>query len=159
PELAAIQKMAEARENFWRQYVDKWKLTAVLPYAVAARPSAALIQQQEDQSRERSQAEVARLEQSYGVTNDQDAMRHYRDDYDAGTSILETTAKKDRVPRFAGNPPLGLDDTLDFKAATLPGDVPLTACNFENMTGATVGIALKLGGVSDQDLVFLSILP
>src|SRR5215831_9113191 len=77
----------------------------------------------------------------------------------SATAELEKKAKEERLPPFTSSPPLGLDDTLDFSVRTTPEGVPLVASYFDNMTGATVGLALRLDRVSDQDLVFLSIFP
>jgi Zn-dependent M16 (insulinase) family peptidase len=56
------------------------------------------------------------------------------------------------------NPPLTLDDQLDFKETTI-GNVKHVASYFDNMTGATTGLALKLDVVPQDELVYLSMLP
>ena len=61
--------------------------------------------------------------------------------------------------RFVENPPLTLDDQLDFKVSTFPSGVPMVASTFENMTSATAGIALRLDGLPEDQLVYLSMLP
>src|SRR2546421_5743003 len=60
---------------------------------------------------------------------------------------------------FLEPPPLTLDDQLDYKVTTLPGGVKMVASNFENMTSATTGIALRLDGVPQEELVYLSAMP
>ena len=62
-------------------------------------------------------------------------------------------------PRFVDKPPLTLDDQLDYKLRKLKGDVPLVAATFDSMTSATTGIALRLDGVPEDQLVYLAVLP
>ncbi|MGH9900265.1 MAG: hypothetical protein ACRD68_00320, partial [Pyrinomonadaceae bacterium] len=61
--------------------------------------------------------------------------------------------------RFLDSPPLTLDDQLDYKVSKLAGGVPLVASTFDNMTSATTGLALRLDGVPESELVYLSMLP
>src|SRR4029078_12272702 len=57
------------------------------------------------------------------------------------------------------SPPLTLDDRLDFKTAQLETGIPLVASTFENMTSATTGIALRLDGISSEQLIYVSMFP
>ena len=52
-----------------------------------------------------------------------------------------------------------LDAELDYSVEELAGDVTLVASRFQNMTSATVGLALSLDPVTDDELVYLSVLP
>src|SRR5208283_3197609 len=61
--------------------------------------------------------------------------------------------------KFIDNPPLTLDDQLDFKTSTLAGGVPLVESTFDSMTSATTGIALRLDPVPESQLVYVSLLP
>ncbi|HVF56387.1 MAG TPA: hypothetical protein VM934_09570 [Pyrinomonadaceae bacterium] len=159
PELAAIEKMLAGNENIWTKYVAKWKLADTVPYAVAARPSPQLIKQEETEKAARAAAEVARLKAKYGVTDEQEAIRRYKAEYDATTAELDRQAKASAEMKFVERPPLTLDDQLDFKTTQLPGNVPLVASTFDNMTSATTGLALRLDGVPEDELAYLSMLP
>jgi Zn-dependent M16 (insulinase) family peptidase len=159
PELDFIEKLLTNNQNFWREYLAKWKLVGTTPYAVAAKPNPALIKQEESERAMRAAAEVARLKTKYGVTDDQEAIRRYKAEYDATTIEQEKLAKQDTGTRFLDSPPLSLDDQLDYKVQTLAGGIPLVASNFDNITSATTGLALRLDGVNDDELVYLSILP
>lgn len=159
PELAEIEKLLSAKENVWRAYVAKWKLADAVPYGVAARPSPQLIKQDEDEKRARAAAEAARLKAKYGVGDEQEALSRYKADYDQTTAELERQANQSAALRFVENPPLTLDDQLDFKVSTLAGGVKMVASNFDNMTSATTGLALRLDGVPEDQLVYLSMLP
>ncbi|HWS53580.1 MAG TPA: hypothetical protein VN228_05615 [Pyrinomonadaceae bacterium] len=158
PELAAVEKLLGSKENPWRALVAKWKLADAAPYAVAAVPSPRLIQQEEQAARERAQAEAARLRAKYNAADEAEALRRFKAEYDATTAELERLAKQSVTMRFVENPPLTLDDQLDFKVAE-SGGVQTVASTFDNMTSATTGIALRLDGVPEDKLVYLSMLP
>jgi Zn-dependent M16 (insulinase) family peptidase len=159
PELGFVSQLLAGNQNFWREYLAKWKLTGTTPYAAAARPNPELVKQEEQERQARAAAEVARLKTKYNVTDDQEAIRRYKAEYDAATVELEKVAKQDNGARFVESPPLTLDDQLDYKVQTLAGGVPLVASTFDNITSATTGLALRLDGVPDDELVYLSILP
>jgi Zn-dependent M16 (insulinase) family peptidase len=159
PELDFVEKLLAGNQNFWREYLPKWKLTGTTPYAGAARPSPELVKKEEQDRQARVAAEIARLKTKYKVTDEQEAIRRYKAEYDAETVELEKLAKQTGGARFIESPPLSLDDQLDYKVQTLAGNVPLVASTFDNMTSATTGLALRLDGVPDSELVYLSILP
>jgi Zn-dependent M16 (insulinase) family peptidase len=159
PELDFVLNLLASNQNFWRDYLAKWKLTEKTPYAAAARPSPDLVKQEENDRVARSIAEVARLKAKYGVADEQEAIRRYKAEYDAETVALEKLAKQSDGARFIESPPLSLDDQLDYKVQTLSGGVPLVASTFDNMTSATTGLALRLDGVAEDELVYLSLLP
>ncbi|MFN2510492.1 MAG: hypothetical protein ABR568_03490 [Pyrinomonadaceae bacterium] len=159
PELAAIEKLLSSKENVWRTYVTKWKLADAVPYAVAAKPAPHLGEQEAQAQAARAEAELERLKKKYGVSDEAEVMRRFKAEYDATTAELERQAQQTANLRFVENPPLTLDDQLDFKVSTLPGGVPMVASTFENMTSATVGIALRLDSVPEDQLLYLSMLP
>jgi Zn-dependent M16 (insulinase) family peptidase len=158
-ELADVEKMLSSNENVWRRYISKWKLVDSVPYGVAAKPNPRMIEQEEREKQARAAAEAARLKEKYKLTDEQEAIRRYKAEYDATTAELERQAKQSASMKFVEKPPLTLDDQLDFKATKLAGGVPLVASNFENMTSATTGLALRLDGVPEDQLVYLSMLP
>jgi Zn-dependent M16 (insulinase) family peptidase len=159
PELAAVEQLLASDRNVWRALVAGWKLADSVPYAVAAKPAPQLLVQGEQERAARAQAEAARLAKKYGVTDEQEALRRYKAEYDATTAELERRQQQSASLRFLERPPLTLDDQLDYKVATLPGGVPLVASNFENMTSATTGLALRLDGVPQDKLFYLSAMP
>ena len=158
-ELAAIERLLDGKQNFWRERIEQWKLASSVPYAVGARPSADLARRQAAEAQARAEAEVARLEKRYGTTDGQEAIRKYQADYDAVTVQLDALASHHSGYHFIDDPPLTLDSTLDFHQSTLAGGIPVVASTFDNMTSATVGLALRLDEVPDDELVYLSVLP
>lgn len=158
-ELAHIEKLLSGRENVWREFISKWELADAEPYAAAAVPSPRLIKEEERESRARAAAELARLKEHYKTTDDVEALRRFKSDYERTTAELERLEKQSASMKFLDNPPLTLDDQLEFEVRKLQAEVPLVASTFDNMTSATTGIALRLDGVPAERLVYLSMLP
>jgi len=158
-EMAFIDTQLGNKQNFWREHVTKWGLTSATPYALATKPNPKLLKQDEAESLQRSAAEIVRLKAKYKLTNDQETIRRYQSEYDAASAEIDEEAKKDARIGFIDTPPMTLDDQLDFKVKTTAANVPFVASTFDNMTSATTGLALKLGSVAEEDLVYLSMMP
>jgi len=159
PELDALETLLNSKENFWRTYLSKWKLVDTVPYAVAAKPDPQLSAKVDADRAARAQAELSRLKTKYGLTDDKEALQRFKTEYDATTAELEKQATQTASLRFLDQPPLTLDDQLDYKVAQFPGGVPLVASTFDNMTSSTSGLALRLDGVPEDQLVYLSMMP
>jgi Zn-dependent M16 (insulinase) family peptidase len=158
-DLAAIETMIASDRNIWRDYLTQWKILGVMPYMEASKPNPELIRQEQKEREERAAAETARLRAAYHAATDKEALQRCRDEYDATTAALEKSAANMAPPKFIDNPPLTLDDQLDFKTLALAGGVPLVESTFDSMTSATTGIALRLDGVPEGQLVYVSLLP
>ncbi|MEP7164338.1 MAG: hypothetical protein ABI741_06580 [Ferruginibacter sp.] len=158
PQFDEIEVLLATGKNFWKDYLATWKLTTVTPYAVITKASAALIDKNEADRKDRVKEEIARLKIKYNVADDQAAILKYKAEYDNNTAILEK-AEQSHIIKFIDNPPLTLDDELDFKKTVLPGNINMLEATFNNMTSATTGIALKLDGTREDQLVYLAILP
>ncbi len=161
--LDDIDKLLAGNTNIWTRYIDKWKFApspqSRQPWIAASKPVAGLMASQQRDREERVTAEIARLKTSYGVGDDQEALRRFRAAYDAATAVIDQASASVMPPKFVSNPPMTLDDQLDFKASTLEGGVPMVASTFSTMTSATTGIGLNLNGVSQDRLLYLAILP
>ncbi len=157
PAMAKAQELLASGKNFWRDYIAKWKLAENKPYAAIGHANPKLIEQEQRERKARADAEVANLKQKYSVADDQEAIRRYKAEYDATTAELEKLEKGSEA-KFIENPPLTLDDQLDYKE-TMVGKVKLGASTFDNMTGATTGLALRLDTVPENELVYLSSMP
>jgi hypothetical protein len=158
-DLDAIEQLLNGSTNIWRERLAEWKLTGVTPWIEAAVPDPALVGQEERERAARIAAEVEQLKQRYGVAEEQAALRRYQTEQDAAGQVIDAAAREITPPGFIENPPLGLDDSLEFHTRTLPGGVPLVTSTFDSMTSATIGIALRLDGVPEDRLVYLSMLP
>ena len=157
PEVAEVEKMLASGKNFWREYLAKWKFTDTKPYAVVARANPKLIEQAEREAKLRSDAEVENLKKKYNTADAQAAIQRYREEYDKTSAELEKLEKASAA-KFIENPPLTLDDQLDFKETSV-GNVKLVSSYFDSMTGATSGLALRLDVVPENELVYVSSLP
>jgi Zn-dependent M16 (insulinase) family peptidase len=167
PDIEAIGRMLDGqtgaeKKNLWHELLPAWHLTDTQPYGIAAHPSAALLKTHLQESTERGEAEAKRLEARYRIPGEQDAIRRYQKDYDAESAKLDAVTNASSG-KFLAAPPLTLDDQLEYKDAKLtngiPGGIPIVSSVFDNMTSATTGLALRLDGVSEDDLVLVSLLP
>ena len=158
PQFEEIDKLLATGKNFWRDYLVKWKLTSDKPYVVVCKASSSLIDKNEADRKERVKNELTRLKVKYNVSDDQAAIIAYKAEYDANTAVLEKI-EKSHASKFIDNPPLSVDQELDYKEQVLPGNIKMVASTFNNMTSATTGLALNLDAVKEDQLVYLSMLP
>jgi Zn-dependent M16 (insulinase) family peptidase len=157
PEIAAVEKMLASGKNIWREYLAKWKFLDTKPYAALGRANPKLIEQSEREAKTRADAEVANLKKKYNVTDEQEAIRRYKAEYDKTTAELEKLEKASAM-KFIENPPLTLDDQLDYEEIS-NGKLKTVSSYFESMTGATSGLALRLDVIPENELVYVSSLP
>jgi Zn-dependent M16 (insulinase) family peptidase len=159
PQLGHVRELLASGKNFWRADLAKWQITGVEPYAVAVKPSPELITKLDAERAARGKAEAERLAAMYGVASIQQAIQRYRADYDAGTVKIDAKAKAVKPVPFVDQPPMTIDEQLQYKTIALSQNVPLVASTFENMTSATIGVALNLGELPPEDLRYLALLP
>ncbi|HEX3253853.1 MAG TPA: hypothetical protein VHS05_30740 [Pyrinomonadaceae bacterium] len=157
PQVEQAESLLASGKNFWRDYIAKWKFAETKPYVAVAHANPQLIQQEQAERTARSDAETNALKTKYNVSDGQEAIKRYKAEYDATTAELEKLSKNSDA-KFIENPPLTLDDQIDY-AETSVGDVKLGVARFDNMTGATTGMALGLYSIPEKDLVYVSSLP
>jgi Zn-dependent M16 (insulinase) family peptidase len=159
PQIASIRKQLASGKNLWRDALAKWQLTGATPYAVAARPSSALLQREETERTARADAETQRLIKQYALTDAQEALKRYQKEQDAEAARIEEEAKKITPPSFVKNPPMTLDDELQFQQTKLESGIPIVTSTIDNMSSATLGVALRADSVQGAPLRYLSLLP
>lgn len=159
PELMKIDALLAGNKNIWKEQLAKWKLLAVQPYAVAARPSPALIKQMEAEKAARVKQEMETLKAQYGLTDESAILQRFKSDYDATSAELEKLQSQSAGMHFVDKPPLTLDDSLDYKESKLSGYVPMVTSTFATMTSSTIGLALRLDSVPADKLFYLSMFP
>jgi len=159
PQLDYVERLASEKRNVWRDYIAAWRLAGTLPYASATRPSPPLIAREAKEREERITAELARVRGFYNAADDQEAIRRFRHDYDSVSRDLDAIARTSGSMQFIESPPLTLDDQLEYTATALGSGAPLVSSTFENMTSATVGLAIGVDGVPERELRYLSLLP
>lgn len=153
-----VKKLLSSGKNIWKTYLNKWNLTTATPYVVISKADPSLITKSEAEKKERTDKEIAHLKNIYNLSGEQAAIQRYKQAYDSNTTVLEKLAQSQQV-KFIDNPPLTLDDELNYKEEKLNGNIPLVASVFNNMTSATTGIAIDLHGVPSDKLVYLAVLP
>ena len=159
PEIASIRKQLSSGKNVWRDYLAKWQLTGVTPYVAAARPSPALLQREEAERVNRADVEAKRLAQQYTTEDVQAALKRYQKEQDEDAARIEAEAKSIKTPELVKNPPMTLDEQLQYTAKNLASGVPIVTSTFDNMSSATLGLALRVDGVPREQLRYLSMLP
>ncbi|HJT16972.1 MAG TPA: hypothetical protein VJ853_06285, partial [Thermoanaerobaculia bacterium] len=147
PQLNDIRKELTSGKNIWREKLAKWQLTGVTPYGAAARPSPSLLQREDQERVQRADAEAKRLAAQYQMTDVQAALRRYRKEQDEAAAQIEETAKKIPQPPFIKNPPMTLDDDLQFTQSRLSSGVPMVTSTFDSMTSETLGVAFRVDAV------------
>src|SRR5688572_29290689 len=159
PALDFVEKSLAGDRNIWAEYIAKWKLAGAQPWILAARPDKDLSQTAQEERSARVAAEVSRLRQKYQLGDEQAALRRYAAEYDAETAKIDEAVARVKPARFIDNPPLTLDDQLDYAVKPVGEGIQLVASTFESMTSATTGLALRLDGVPQEQLMFISLLP
>ncbi len=159
PQTQAVRKLLASGKNIWRDQLSKWQLTGVTPYAAAAKPSPALLMREDQERVARADVEAKRLAAKYGVADVQEALKRYQKDTEAEAARIEEEAKKIAPPEFVKNPPMSLDEGLQYTQTKLESGVPIVTSTFENMSSATLGLAVRADVVAADELRYLSVLP
>jgi Zn-dependent M16 (insulinase) family peptidase len=157
-DIEAIDQMLAGTKNIWRGLLPAWHITDTEPFGVAARPSPALLAKEQKDRIDRANAEVKRLAVLYKIAGDQDVIRRYQADYDAQSKKLDELARA-ASRKFLDNPPMTLDDQLEYAESKVNNKIPLVSSYFDNMTSATTSVAFNLASVPEADLPLLSLFP
>ncbi len=156
---AALSTWVESPGNPWAGVIDELGLLETLPMGVGVNPSADALAQTRRRKEEFLAASLASIKDSYEAPDEQSAMAAYRHDFDVLTADLEAGAAGDPIPEFVANPPLSLDDPLEYAELELDEGAPIVASTFENMSSATLGLAFRLELVPFDRLHLLPLLP
>jgi Zn-dependent M16 (insulinase) family peptidase len=159
PALDFVEDTLKGDRNVWTRFIDKWKLTTTTPWILAALPDVDMARTVQDERNARVGAEVARLKQTYGLNREQDVLRRYLGEYDTETAKIDDAVARVRPPEFIDTPPLTLDDQLEYAVKPIGEGINLVASTFDSMTSATTGLALRLDGLPQDQLMFVSLLP
>ena len=146
-------------KNIWKEYIDKLKLRQVDPYAVAISPDTQMVRKAVEDKKARIAGYIEGFKRKYEKDSDQDAIAEYRAEFDLKTVELEARDAEVSMPEFVDNPPMTLDDQLNYEIIDLDGDISCVASTFDNMTSSTFGIAFKLDVIPQTHLVYVPFLP
>lgn len=153
------ESLLTLNSNFWKGYIDHWRLLTIKPYAVGAGPNPELLTKEIEAKKARIAGYIDELKTKYQLPDSQKAIAKYKEEFDKKSAELEATASQVKLPGFVANPPLTLDDQLRYEVINLPGGIPLVASTFENMISSEIGIAFRLDVVPESLLVYLPFLP
>lgn len=158
-EYEAIEQLLAEPGNIWKGAIERWKLLENPPHAIASVANPDLIASTEAARAERMARATDELMQRFGVTDETEAIQRFKAEYDAATEQIDAAARTIKMPRFVDRPPMTLDDQLAFEVLEMPGARPLVASKFENITGATIGLAFRMDRVPAANLIYLPALP
>ncbi|HEY3822331.1 MAG TPA: hypothetical protein VGL81_34435 [Polyangiaceae bacterium] len=149
--------VAGSTANPWRERLAQWGLLDP-PFGVMTRASPTLRKKLDDERDVRLAAELSRLEAVHGTTDPQEALRRRAAEIDEATAEIARAEASVSMPALVSDPPMTLDDSLSYRQTTTRG-VPVVASTFDTMKSSTVGLVLRLDGVAEADLPYLSLLP
>ncbi|MBN1946888.1 MAG: hypothetical protein JW797_14540 [Bradymonadales bacterium] len=160
PDAQAIRDLLGRPENAWAELLQRFALLDTEPIALAPRPSPELLTRLQVERESRLEEELSRLKATGGTEDEQEILHRFQEGYDQETARLEEIASQVQIPPFIDDPPLTLDDLIDYQGVQLESSsIPLVRSLFGNMSGAAMGLALRLDAVQAQDLVLLAALP
>jgi hypothetical protein len=149
--------LVTSRTNPWRDRLAAWGLLDV-PCGVMTRASPVLRKKLDEERAGRVAAELVRLEGIYGTKDAQEALGKRAAEIAQATAEIARAEASVPMPPFVSDPPMTLDDSLAHRETTVQG-VPVVASTFETMKSSTVGLSLRLDGVAEKDLPYVSLLP
>lgn len=153
--FAFADSMLSLNKNIWADYIVQWKLKSLEPYMVGAIPSAEYLVKNTQSKHERLENYTEEFMKKYGTDDPQTALADYKEDFDQNTAKLDQIAAGQKLPDFIDNPPMTLDDNLDYETIELYGGVPMMASTFENMTASRIGLALDLNVIPESLMVYV----
>lgn len=157
--FAFAEKLLSGDSNFWKGYIDSWQVLDTSPYMVGASPDPSMLKKAAEAKDQRIATYIKGFEQEYGVLDVQHAIAKYKETFDAKTAELEAMRSKAKLPDFVDNPPMTLDEQLQYSTMTLPGNIPLMYSTFENMSSSTIALSLSMDVIPEKGLVYLPLLP
>ncbi|MBC8366799.1 hypothetical protein H8E52_05245 [bacterium] len=159
PHFAEAEKAMTAEQNYWRQLIDAWGLLEADPYVMGVHPDPTMITAARDAKAARLVAAVANTQEQFGEEDSQKALKKFRDEFDADTAELEAMYAEDVLPGFMDNPPMELDEQLQYETLQLTGGAEMVASTFENMSTSTLQIHFRLDVIPAEYLVYVPLLP
>ncbi len=156
-DLAWVEAQLARTDNPWTEALERWGLRSGSPFVYVNRPEPALLEELAEARRARLAAKVAALRSEYGVDDDQAALARFGEAYDRATEELEAQQVAPTA-RFADEPPMTQDDTLDYEVREVAG-APALQARFASMMGAEVSVYLSLSALTPDEQPWLAVLP
>lgn len=156
---AGVMADLKAGKNIWRATIDRLGLKDVKPYGVACTADMSMLSQAEESKTLRLQQKIDSYKQKYNTDNEQEALKLYQAEFNKATAELDAIAAKQTLPGFIDNPPLEIDEHLDYDVHTLSSGIEMFAASIENMSSMTLRVYLDVNHVGPDQLLYLSTLP
>jgi hypothetical protein len=154
PHFETIERTIVTDGNPWGAHLRDWGLVGVTPTVLVSHPNPDMLASVAEERQARIAAEV----QALAPGGDSDtALQAFKTDYEAATSELDRIAAASQPPPFLDAPPMSLDPFLDWRQEKV-GEVDLVASTFPGLSGATVGLALRLDSLPQERWSDLAVL-
>ncbi len=156
---AAVENEIAKDENIWSARIDAWKFLSMNPYSIGTVPSKSILEKNQSDKAERLANYIEGFKTKYNRDDAQEAIAKHKEEFDAKTAELAELNSNDKLPGFISNPPLTLDDQLNYESIPLTDNINLTASTFDNMSSSTIALALNLDVIPESLLVYAPLLP
>ncbi|NQV13820.1 hypothetical protein HQ531_00070 [bacterium] len=157
--LEQAEIIAASSKNHWSKMIEDWQLLTQIPYGISTLPDPAYQDNARNERTARIKEFTLKLQQKYNTKSEAQALEQYQKEYAANTDQMEQDAGKIDMPGFIDNPPLSLDETLQYTVESMPGGGRMVYSRFDNLSGATVGLAFNMYVVPESELLYAPILP
>ncbi|MBD3218187.1 MAG: hypothetical protein GF310_07915 [candidate division Zixibacteria bacterium] len=154
-----LEKLLASDANFWKDHIDQWNLLTTKPHVLASKPDPSILTRFAEEKKARIEGYLAEFRKKYGVDSDQKAIAKFKQEFDKKTAEIEAIAADEELPGFVDNPPMTLDDQLDYEVMKLDNGVKMVASTFDNMTSNQIAIAMRLDVIPESQMVYVPFLP
>ena len=155
----AVEQELTKDANIWSDRINTWKLLTVDPYSIGTSPSKKILEKHTADKEQRLTNYIAGYKTKYGTDDTQAALAAYKEEFDAKTAVLDSINSNDKLPGFIANPPLTLDDQLNYENVMLKNNINMVASTFDNMSSSTIGLSLGLDVIPESLLVYAPLIP
>jgi len=153
-----LQTELEAGKNVWREVVERHGLSET-PVVSAVVPDKAMLEQQRQDKQERLKKALEEELRRSAKKDAQQALAAFAARFEqAGAAIEARNAAVER-PGFLPDPPLTLDETIDWQRRTLAGTVDTVLAKFPSTPFTEVSLFFDLNGLHETDELYLPVLP
>ncbi len=159
PHFSQAEMVLAGDQNCWQQLIDGWGLLDADPYVMGVYPDPAMIATARESKEARLAAAVVNVQELHDEDDPQKALKKFRDDFDADTAALEAIYAEETLPGFMDNPPMELDEQLQYEILELTGGAEMVASTFENMSTSSLKIYFNLNVIPAEHLVYVPLLP
>ncbi|MEE8424699.1 MAG: hypothetical protein V3S11_02660, partial [Elusimicrobiota bacterium] len=159
--MAAVFDRVEARigkKNIWKEVVRRNGLNKS-PFVGAVLPDASLLAEQRVAKERRLADALSGLLEKFKTKDEVEALTAFKKEFDAETAKIQAAEASVERPGFVVNPPLTLDETIDFEKSELMPGVELVTNRFPSTPFTDIYLLFNLRGLSRKELRVVPVLP